>query len=478
MLLQQSDRISQVIVRFSMALLVALALAAPPQPAAAQDEEFDLNERLNSLEIPLEPPLIKANVVGEIIKAIGLDESQGELVRALHQGYVDQFTQAATTHRDRLQSLMEEFKDLGGMNPAGADVQQLAQVGLDMQTEQREWMDRRTQVGKSFFENVKATLTSDQLARWPKFERDRRRHTQLGVGSFFAGEGVDVIKLVDDLKLEGPQLDVIVPLLESYSIELDGLLQQRIRAAEDVRNIDYTDPGAQMNMFEKFERVLAVRRQIRDTNRKHSQVIATSIPGPASEQLTRKFREESYPRIYRPTEADAFFQQVFGLDDLSDDQRRGIEGVAMMYRDQVATANQGLAQLLADHEDSIEESLKDNNQMMLAMAGAMSSLADESVSQEQMPFDSKELLMDEEQAQRQDDLNRQKRSYVVAAIEQAWAVLNSAQQDRVPMPDVPEETPEQKALRQVRTMMRQQMEYAEDIAREAAEQQGDTKPLR
>ncbi len=478
MLLQRLNRTLQACSRLSLIALVALVVVVQPRLAAAQDEEMDLSERINTLEIPLEPPLIKATVVGEIIKAIGLDESQGDLVRALHQGYVDQFAEAATQHRDRLKSLMDEFKSLGGMNSGGADMQQLAQVGLDMQTEQREWMDRRTQFGLSFFENVKATLTPDQLAKWPGFERDRRRRTQLGVGAFFAGEGVDVIALVDDLKLEGPQRSVITPLLESYALELDGLLRQRIRAAEDVRNIDYTDPGALESMFDKFERVLSVRRQIRDANRKHSQVIATSLPGPASEALTRRFREECYPHIYRPTEADSFLQQVLALDDLSDEQRRGIEGVAMMYRDQVATANQSLAQLLAEHEDSIEKSLKDNNPMMLSMAGAMSSLADESVSQEQMPFDGKELLMDEEQIQRQNDLSRQKRGYVVTAIEQAWAVLNTAQQNRVPMPDVPEETPEQKALRQVRSMMRQQMQYAEEAAREAAQQQGDSKPLR
>ena len=465
-------------VRLALIALIVLFVAAPPRHAAAQDEEMDLNERINTLEVPLEPPLIKAKVVAEIVKAIGLDESHGELVLALHQGYVSQFTAAATEHRDRFKSLLDEFKELGGMNAAGTDVEAMARVGLDIQTEQREWLERRTQLGESFFESVKGTLSPDQLALWPAYERDRRRHTQLSVGAFFAGEGVDIVALVDDLKLEGPQLSAIAPLIESYALEIDALLQQRLRAAEEVRNIDYTDPAAQAEMMEKFEHVLGVRRQVRDANRKHTQIIAGSIPGQASERLTRKFREESYPQIYRPTQADSYLEQVLRLEDLSDDQRRGIDGVAMVYHDQVATANHALAQLMADHEDSIEDSIKNNNQMMLMMAGAMSSMADESVNQQQMPFDSKELLMDEEQVQRQDDLNKQKRGYVVAAIEQAWSVLNLAQQQRAVKPDVPEETPEQKALRQVRTMMRQQMQYAEDMARQAAEQQGEASPSR
>lgn len=479
MVLQRFNQFHQMGVRLALIAMVSLAVMIQPRQAAAQDDEFDLNEQLNSVEIPLEAPLVKATVVAEIIKAIGMDESQGELVRALHQGYVDQFNDAATRHRDRFKSLLDEFKELGGMNPATADMQEMARVGLDIQTEQREWIDRRTQLGKSFFENIKATLGPGQLVRWPAYERDRRRHTQLGVGAFFAGEGVDLVALIDDLKLEAPQLSAIAPLIDSYAMELDALLEQRMRATDEARNIDYADPSVHMEeMMDKFERVLTVRRQIRNVNRKHSQIIAGAIPGPASEQLTRQFREESYPQIYRSTPADSYIEQVLRLDDLTDGQRRGIEGVTMVYRDQVATANHSLAEVLADHEDSIEQSIKENNQMMLIMAGAMSSLADESVSQKQMPFDTKELLMDEDHSQRQEDLNKRKRGYVVAAIEQTWAVLNPSQQERAAKPDVPEETPEQKALRQVRSMMRQQMQFAEDMARQAAEEQGDTNPTR
>jgi len=474
MLPPRFNQFRQVFGQLAWIVLIGMSVTMAPRAAVAQDEEIDFNEQLNSMEIPLEPPLIKATVVAEIVKAIGLDESQGELVLRLHQGYVAQFNDAATQHRDRLKSLMEEFKQIGGMNAAGADMAEMARVGMDIQTEQREWIERRTQRGESFFENVKATLGPDQLVRWPAFERDRRRHTQLGVGAFFAGEGVDIVALVDDLKLVGPALSAISPLIESYALEIDALLQQRLRAAADVRHIDYTDPAASAEMMERFEHLLTVRRQIRDANRKHAQIIAGSIPGRASEQLTRKFREESYPQIYRPTQADMYLDQVLRLEDLSDDQRRGIDGVAMVYRDQVAAANQSLAKLLADHEDSIEDSIKNNNQMMLMMAGAISSLADESVSQKQMPFDAKEMLMDEAHAQRQEDMNKQKRGYVVAAIEQAWGVLNPSQQALAAKPTVPEETPEQKALRQVRRMM----QSAADMARQAAEQQGDSNPSR
>ncbi len=474
MLTLRLHQFRQVFGRLAWLVLIGMALTMAPRPALAQDEEIDFNERLNSMVIPLEPPLIKPTVVAEIVKAIGLDESQGELVLGLYQGYVAQFNDAAAQHRDRLKSLMDEFKGLGGMNPANADMQEIGRVGLEIQAAQREWLNRRTQLGQSFFENVKATLTPEQFARWPAFERDRRRHTQLGVGAFFAGEGVDVVALVEDLKLEGSVLSAIAPLIESYALEIDALLQQRLRATEEVSHIDYTDPAAQAEMMEKFEHVLGVRRQLRDANRKHAQIIAGSIPGPASEQLTRQFRDESFPLIYRPTQADSYLEQVLRLEDLTDDQRRGIDGVAMMYRDQVAAANQSLARLLADHEDSIEKSIKANNQMMLMMAGAMSSMADESVSQKQMPFDTKELLMDQEQAQKQEALNKQKRGYVVAAIEQAWAVLNPSQQQRAAKPSVPEETPEQKALRQARRMM----QSAADMARHAAQQQEETNPSR
>lgn len=457
-------------VSFRALLAGSLALAgmrlAAPVYAQQEDEGFDLTERLNTLEIPVEPPLIKAQIVSEISRAIGLDEGSTELVRALHQGYVDQFTSAATQHRDKLKALMEQMRDSGGWG-GGASMEDMQRIGIAMQETQQEWMKRRRQVGNEFFENVKAVLSPDQLAKWPAFERDRRRDAQLHVGAFYAGEAVDVIELISDLNLEPAQVAAIQPLIDSYAIELDGLLQQRVRAADEARDIDFSDPAAQFSMFDKYERVLTVRRQIRDVNRKHAQIIATSIPGPASEALTRRFREESYPQIYRPTEADAFLEGVLEMEDLSDGQRRGVESVAMIYRDQVATANRQLADLLADHENGIEDELKNGSPMILAMVGGMSAYADEGVGQEQMPFDVKDLLMDEEQIGRQEDLYRQRREYVVAAIEQAWSVLNPTQQARLTKPEVPEESEERRALRQVRTMMRQSMQMAEEAAREA-----------
>ncbi|MCC6907623.1 MAG: hypothetical protein IT430_06765 [Phycisphaerales bacterium] len=465
--------------RLALIGAVLLCTLAPPRAALAwQDEEFDFNERMNTLEIPVEPPLIKAQVVSEIAKALGLDQSQTDLVAALHQGYVVQFTDAATAHRDRLKALMDEMQELGGFNMGGDNMEDMARIGMDMQAAQRQWMERRQQVGQDFFENVKATLTPEQLAGWARFERDRRRRTLLHVGAFFAGESVDVIELVDDLELEPEQRGGVDPLLDSYATELDGLLQQRIRAAEEVRNIDYMNAGAEGDMFEKFERILSVRRQIRDVNRKHAQVVATAMPGPASDRLTRAFRESCYPRIYAPTQADEYISQVLGFEDLSDDQRRGIEGIAAIYRDEVATANNAMARLLGEQEDSIDKALKQSDIMMLAMVGGMAAFADEAVSAEQMPFDAKDLLMDEQQQQKQDDLYRQKRGYVVAAIEQIAAVLNPAQQDRAPKPDVPEETEQQKALRQIRSMLRQTMQFSEDMAREAEQEREGANPGR
>lgn len=442
-----------------LALCVLFLFAGAVRPALAQEEELDLNARINSMEFPVEPPLVKAAEVRDIIKALSLDAATGDLVRSLHEGYVAVFTAAATERRDRVQALMKEVQESGDW----------VTVGMEMQEIEKAWITRRNDLGVEFFENVKATLTPDQLAKWPAYERDRRRRTQLHIGAFFAGEGVDVVELVDDLKLEEPQRAAAAPLLESYAVELDGLLQQRLRAAEEVRNIDYMDPAAQAGMFDKYERILTVRRQIRDANRKHAQVVAGSIPGPASERLTREFHARSYPRIYAPTEADSFITTVLALD-LTPDQRSAIEGVAAIYRDQAAAVNQQLAQLMARQEESVEASLKERNFMVLAMVGAMSAFADEGTQAQQAPFDAKDLLMDDEQDKRLEELHRQRRGFVVAAIDQVWSVLTPAQQEKAPRPEVPEESSDRLAVKQVRNMMRQSMQMAEEAVREAQQE--------
>lgn len=469
---QQASAADRPIHLLTAIVVAILTVLLSPLSARAQDDEeidfFNLSERVGGITIPVEVPLIKAAEVRDIIKALSLDESHGELVRSLHEGYVTVFTAAATERRDRMKALMEQMQEGGDFMT----------FGLEMQEVEKNWIKKRAAIGNDFFENVKATLTPDQLAKWPAFERDRRRRTQLHIGAFFAGEGVDVVRLVADLQLDAPQQVAIAPLLESYAIELDGLLLQRLRAAEEVRNIDYTDPAAMGNPFDRFERILTLRRQIRDVNRKHSQIIASSIPGPASEQLTRAFREKSHPRIYAPTEADAFFKTLLAMEDLTEGQRSGVEGVAASYRDRVAAVNHQIMQSMNEHEDSIEKSLQTKDMMVMAMVGAMSAFADEGEQAEKAPFDSKDLLMGEELIQRQDDLYKQKRSVVVAAIEQAWAVLSPAQQARGTLPEVPELSESQKALRQVRRIMRQSMQYAEEAVREAQQEMGETRPRR
>jgi len=408
-----------------------IALVAWSQPAAAQSRE-------------LQRPVVRASEVEDLVRFLKLDEAESDLVRSLFQGYLTVHMAASKEWVSRTRALAESLQ-------AGGDRDAFQ---VSMAEFLREWREKRQRIAADFFENCKALLTPEQLSAWPIYERDRRRRSNLPAGAFFAGEGVDVAALVDELELDDSLVSAVAPLVEAYCTEIDALLVRRMAASKEARELDLSIQLTDIDgWFAACLRAFDIRRQIRDSNRKHLELMATTVPGDVSDKLRDKFNRASHPHYFAPTQADAYFERLRSLEDLTDDQRRGIESIVSAFQDQVGAINLRLVRLENEIEEVLSRLTNQRHPFVIGLVAGNAALAD-------MPFEdapeswrAQDVLIDDSQFEKHEGLLSQKRGYVIAAIEQSWNVLTPAQQTLMPIEDIPLESKQRTRTKTIRTGM-------------------------
>lgn len=402
-----------------------------------------------------------------MVRLLKIDDAKADLVRSLYQGYLDVHTAAWKEWASRMRALAESLQAGGDREAFDSSVASLL----------REWRENRQRIAADFFENCKELLTTEQLSTWPMYERDRRRRNNLSAGAFFAGEGVDVAALVEELELDDSQASAVAPLVEAYCAEIDALLVRRMAASKEARELDLSVQLRDIDGWHAaYLRAFDIRRQIRDSNRKHIDLIATTLPGDVSDKLRDKFNRASHPQYFAPTQADAYFERLRSLEDLTDDQRRGIESVASAYQDQVGAINLRLVKL--EIEEILSRLTNERHPFVIGLVTGKAALAD-------MPFEdapdswrAQDVLIDDDQYKRQEDLLRQKRGYVVAAIEQCWSVLSPAHQTLIPIEDVPLESKQRTRAKAIRAGMLENLRAVYERERVREQDAGKSSPGR
>ena len=151
-------------------------------------------------------------------KTLNLSKSQSEAVKSLVTAYTQEFTDAATKAREQVDNLRDEARD----DPSARE--EMGAVFTKFRT-------KRTEMETSLMNDVKMTLTPDQLAIWPSIERTRRRESSMGRG-LMSFERADLVKIIDSLKLSADAKKPVDPILEQYEVDLDRELIPR-NAAQD-----------------------------------------------------------------------------------------------------------------------------------------------------------------------------------------------------------------------------------------------------
>jgi Spy/CpxP family protein refolding chaperone len=190
------------------------------------------------------------------------------------------------------------------------------------------WDADRRVLRDEFLLNIRGTLSADQIARWPRFERTLRREKELPKGEL-NGESVDLYSIIRSQRLPYAVEETVDPLLEQYELELDAALEarrQRIDSLQDgikeaMANMDF-DAG-----LDATDSIMLTRVNVRAVQDRWIEVIAEALPEDHSKTFRRNALERGYPKAFRPTAIPRLLESVRQLPDLTEAQISELESI-------------------------------------------------------------------------------------------------------------------------------------------------------
>lgn len=232
----------------------------------------------------------------------------------------------------------------------------------------KDYMDKTKSLEKGLFADLKALLTPEQESKWPKVERARRRETTLRVG-IGSGETVDLINVVEGLKLSPEVMKPLTEPLDDYEIDLDRALVSKQATMNQTPSFE---PGKPISPDEWKERMAKAREEglkVRDINQRHARLIEAQLPEDKRAEFQKAVRQATYPQVYRPSVVTKKLDAALGLSDLEPQQREALQTLRTNYQRDSGPINDRWASAIEDADRSGKNS---GGAMAIAGGGMMS----------------------------------------------------------------------------------------------------------
>lgn len=287
-------------------------------------------------------PGISSTDLERYAKFLSLTPEQTEASKALLEGYQSEFERAAKTMREASDAAREEFRETRDVG-----------VWQDLRPKMEAFRAQRDRLEQSLMGDVKTLLSPEQGERWPRIERMRRRDGTLRRG-FMSGESVDVARLVEEAKVSPEALAALEPVIEQYEAELDKALQERNQIYEDAMNqgMGLWRQGDMQGMQALLEKGREAAIKVRDINRRYARQAQGLLPEDAKPAFDAAFRERSFPRVYRQSYAARALDLAKAFEDLTPEQRTGLDDLRQSHARDAAVANQKWAAAIEENERS------------------------------------------------------------------------------------------------------------------------------
>ncbi|MFZ4573172.1 MAG: hypothetical protein ACOYN0_02165 [Phycisphaerales bacterium] len=311
-------------------LRIALVLApvgAALYPAQTAQAQFGMGGGMNI------DPITKRGVL-EYARLADLDEGQKTTALTLLEGYQQQ-------SRALRNALQEEMQGGGFMSdPKG------------MQEKLKDFQKKYEDAEKQFFDDLKLLLNPEQLEKWPKVERFRRREKLLRMG-MVSGAGVDLVRVTQSSKAAPADSAEFAEIVERYETDMDKALVTFEASArkeqEDMMS------GENMMDFKKIQTMMQKltddSRKIRDLNKDAFRKLLPLAPEDRRAAFEEEFNRRSFPMIYRQRAGSKLIEAAMKFEDLEPAQRESIAALKDSYTKDLNTANTRLAEVTERAEE-------------------------------------------------------------------------------------------------------------------------------
>ncbi len=269
---------------------------------------------------------------------LGFSTDQRDSALAIHEGYMAAYKEVQKARGQAIEEINRSAQDSGDHS---VFVEKFPAIG-------KEFGEKTRKLEKTLFDDLRM-LCSDatQEANWVRVERMRRRETELRPGGI-AGEGLDLIEIVRNLKLPADAFAAVSPSLDEYETDMDG----QIKARQQLRSgAPVFKPGEPTDM-EALRKSMADARdaglRIKGVNERFARRIEAVLPETYQAAFRRAVREATFPQVYRKSPIVRDIDKALTLTDLTGEQRAALTELKAAYERDSRPVNDAWAAAIAD----------------------------------------------------------------------------------------------------------------------------------
>ena len=275
------------------------------------------------------------------VEQLQLEEWQRPVVEILLQDYAISFEGGVEQVKERMRQHATNITDASRSEEAMKMI--LEPIS--------EWDRQRRILRDDFLLNVKAQLSTEQMNRWPRFERSLRREKELPKGEL-SGESVDLYTIFRTLRMPYETEETVDPLLVQYELELDQVLEARRQRMDSLQE-EMKEAMTSMNFdrgLEATEKIMRSRVAVRAVQDAWIDRISAQLPPEFGTTFRRNALERGYPKAFRPTAIPRLLESARNLSDLSNDQMAALDDIEARFNLALSEIEQQIVSMIRETE--------------------------------------------------------------------------------------------------------------------------------
>lgn len=291
-----------------------------------------------SADIPQVPPA----ALQRMMKSLDLPDQQRVQTADLHAAYCEAHTQAARKYREYL-ALAEGIIEKDSSSPGTSRVK----ARRDEAT--TKFAAHTSRIANEFLEDLRLTLSPQQLPRWDAALRSLRRTRS--TGSAYAEKSADLSLLLESLPefKQTPPSAEAVKAVRAWEEAVDPVLVRKesfitTTLAENLRSEREGDNNAKSALHLRWR---AIIREERTITIRACRELAALLPEGTAQELLAAVHRQTYPWLFADSEAASVLDRAAKLDALSPDNKKLI---AELKRDLAAEQARAAATIAAAFE--------------------------------------------------------------------------------------------------------------------------------
>lgn len=300
--------------------------------------------------------LITTRSVDEYAKLLGLTAEQHETVKTLHEGYRAAWKAADEERESKQEAAQEKMQD-GDFEAMSKAISETMDA----------FAEKTTKLEAQFMEDMKTTLTAEQMDKWPAVERHRRRDTRLRAATF-SGANVDLIRVVARTQSD-PGTSEFSQLLSEYEMAVDRQIVENTSRLSSVPRPD-DNQGFDPKHQDELMKVMGENgKALRELHRGFARRLAGLMTEEGRARFEADVAKRSFPQVYETTHVEDCLTAASGFSDLDASAKETVRQLQEQWQRESVALNKSWADAISKAEEDAGGSMALQIQQMTGGGG-------------------------------------------------------------------------------------------------------------